>query len=204
MRTSAARSGSRIVCVLLAAGGSRRLGAPKQLVRLGNRPLLARAADTARRAAPTAPLVVVLGAHALRLRALLRRTVPDARIAVNSHWQEGLAGSLRTGLGAAPRTAAAALVLLVDQPHIGARELRRVIGAWSRRPGVPAAASYAGRAGVPAIWPRRCWRALCRLEGDAGARGLLRGAGRLTLVSLPEAAVDIDAPADLARLRRGG
>jgi molybdenum cofactor cytidylyltransferase len=202
MARSAARRSPRIASVVLAAGGSRRLGAPKQLVRRGLRPLLVRAVDAARSAVPGAAPIVVLGAHALRLRSLLRRHAPDARIVYNAGWRDGLAGSLRTGVGAVPRDAAAILVLLVDQPNVGAAALGRLLEAWQRQPGVPAAALYGGRPGVPAVWPRSSRRVLRTLRGDTGARAILRGAGRLTLVPMPEAEVDIDEPADLERLRR--
>jgi CTP:molybdopterin cytidylyltransferase MocA len=92
------------------------------------------------------------------------------------------------------------LVTLVDQPNVDAAALRRLIAAWRRRPSAPAAAHYAGRAGVPAILPRRSWAALYGLRGDAGARAVLRDAASLTLVAMPEAALDVDTREDLAQL----
>jgi CTP:molybdopterin cytidylyltransferase MocA len=191
----------RIACVLLAAGGSSRLGRPKQLVRRRLRPLLLHALAAARGSQfADEDIVVVLGAEAPRLRALLRRHAPRVRVAANALWATGLASSLRAGLAAAPRGAAAALVLLVDQPNVDAAALRRLVAAWRRRPSVPAAAHYSGLAGVPAILPRRAWREVRTLDGDAGARALLRNADAITLVAMPEAALDVDTPADLAQL----
>ncbi|HZF31095.1 MAG TPA: nucleotidyltransferase family protein [Gammaproteobacteria bacterium] len=186
--------------MVLAAGGSRRLGRPKQLVRRRGQPLLVRAVDAARGALPGAPLVVVLGAEALRLRALLRRRDPAVRAVVNSRWSSGLASSLQRGLETLSSEVDAVLVLLVDQPNVDAAALRRLVDAWRRRPAAPAAARYLGRPGVPAILPRRAWRALRNLDGDAGARALLRGAGTVTLVDMPEAELDVDTPEDAARL----
>ena len=199
---------AQIGCVLLAAGGSSRLGRPKQLVRRGNRPLLLLALAAARGAlGRDEATVVVLGAAALRLRNVLRRStarVPNGagptRVAYNALWRAGLAGSLRAGLDALPRSAHAALVMLVDQPNVDAATLRRLIAAWRTRPRIPAAAHYAGHAGVPAILPRRLWHAARSLEGDVGARALLRGAPRVTLVEMPEAELDVDMVEDLARL----
>jgi len=188
---------------LLAAGGSRRLGAAKQLVRYRTRPLLAHALAAARGALPQAPLIVVVGSEALRLKLVVRRARCGARNVANPRWREGMATSLRTGLAAVPRTARAALVLLTDQPHVDAAALARLLGAWRRRPGVPAAARYDERVGVPAVLPRRRWSALKELTGDQGARALLRGAPSITLVEMPEAALDIDTPADLLELRAG-
>ena len=201
MTRSAARNGGDIACIVLAAGGSRRLGLPKQLVRHRARPLLLHAVAAARGALPNAPLIVVVGAEALRLRLTLRRARCAARVVANSLWAQGLATSLHAGLGAAPRTSRAALVLLVDQPRVGTAALERLLAAWRRHPHVPAAASYDGRSGVPAILPRRRWKELRSLHGDQGARALLRSSSALTLVDMPEAALDIDTPADLAKLR---
>ena len=200
IRGTPAIHGGRVACVVLAAGGSRRLGRPKQLVRRRGQPLLVRAVDAARGALPGAPLVVVLGAEALRLRALLRRRDPAVRAVVNSRWSSGLASSLQRGLETLSSEVDAVLVLLVDQPNVDAAALRRLVDAWRRRPAAPAAARYLGRPGVPAILPRRAWRALRNLDGDAGARALLRGAGTVTLVDMPEAELDVDTPEDAARL----
>jgi molybdenum cofactor cytidylyltransferase len=199
---------SPLGCVLLAAGGSSRLGRPKQLVRRANRPLLLNALAAARGAlGRDDATVVVLGAGALRLRNLLRRAAPrprsdtaSTRVAYNPRWRTGLASSLRVGLDALPRRARAAIVTLVDQPNVDAAALRRLIAAWRKRPHVPAAAHYSGHAGVPAILPRRLWLAARSLEGDVGARALLRSAAEVTLVEMPEAELDIDTTEDLARL----
>jgi molybdenum cofactor cytidylyltransferase len=186
---------------LLAAGGSRRLGRPKQLVRHSGHTLLQRALGAARGALPEAPLIVVVGAHAARVRAVLVRAHRTVRIVTNARWQGGMATSLQKGIAAVPRTARAALVLVVDQPHLGAAGLARLLRAWRRRPGVAAAARYDGRVGVPAVLPRRLWRKLRELHGDQGARALLRDNDRLTLVDLPEASFDVDTLADVERLR---
>jgi molybdenum cofactor cytidylyltransferase len=199
---SAARDCTDVACLLLAAGGSRRLGAAKQLIRYRARPLLAHAAAAARGALPRAPLIVVVGAEALRVRLVLRRARCRARVVANPRWRDGMATSLRSGLDAVPQSARAALVLLVDQPHVDAAAITRLVTAWRRRPGVPAAARYDGRVGVPAVLPRRHWPALRKLQGDRGARALLRGAPSVTLVEMPEAALDVDTPADVLELKR--
>jgi CTP:molybdopterin cytidylyltransferase MocA len=198
---SQARFAHRLACVLLAAGESQRLGTPKQLVRRRMRSLILRAVDLASAVAAAQSVTIVLGAQALRLRALLRRNGAPARIVLNARWRDGLASSLQAGLTAVPDRAQAVLVLLVDQPNVDARALYRLIAAWRKRPVLPAAAWVGGRAGVPAILPRRFWPAVNRLHGDVGARALLREAAELTLVDMPEAAFDVDTPEDLARLR---
>jgi len=167
------------------------------LLRRQSRPLLLHAIDAARAAAPDAPLIVVLGAHRLRLRLVLRRAAPAALVVANPQWVEGLASSLQAALDRVPHGTRAILVQLVDQPRVDGRVLRRLLGAWRRRPGIPAAARYDNRAGVPAVLPRGSWRAVRALRGDSGARTLLRDARALTLVDLPQAAVDLDTAEDV-------
>jgi molybdenum cofactor cytidylyltransferase len=182
--------------LVLAAGASRRLGRPKQLVRLRHEPLVVRAV---RIAAALRPLWVgvVVGAHAGRVAAALaglRVEVVHAR-----RWRDGLSASLAAGVRRAPRRARRLLVVTVDQWQVGAGDLARLLAA-ARGPR-PAAAAYAGRVGVPAVFPRRLWAALARLHGDRGAQQLLaRGAARG--VPLAAAAADLDTPAELAALRR--
>jgi molybdenum cofactor cytidylyltransferase len=197
----AARRSPALACVLLAAGGSRRLGRPKQLLRRQGRPLLLHAIDAARAAAPGAPLVVVLGAQRMRLKLVLRRAAPTALVVANPRWAEGLASSLRAALDRVPQGTCAILVQLVDHPRVDAHALRRLLDAWRRRPGIPAAARYDNRAGVPAVLPRSSWRAVRALRGDSGARALLRDARALTLVDMPQAAVDLDTPEDVSAWR---
>lgn len=205
MVTATRTASARVTAVVLAAGGSSRLGRPKQLARRGARTLLERAVEAAA-AATGRRVVVVVGAEGRRLRALLARAHPAGAVDVVHHpgWRSGLAGSLRRGLSAVPADARAVLFVLSDQPLVDAASLERLIAAWRRRPGHAAAARYSGRLGVPAILPRRAFAALRTLAGDEGARKVLAGDPGVTAVEMPEAAFDVDTPADLARLAASG
>src|SRR6185436_254375 len=125
MVSAAARGRPRIACVLLAAGGSSRLGTPKQLARLRTRPLILEALAAARGAVDGAAILVVLGSSSQRLRMLLRRHAPDVRCVLNPRWEAGLATSLQAGLRGLPADTDAVLVTLVDQPDVDAAALRR-------------------------------------------------------------------------------
>jgi molybdenum cofactor cytidylyltransferase len=179
-------------CVVLAAGGSRRLGRPKQFVRLRGVPLIVAAVDRALATRPQG-IVVVAGAHGSRLAAALRgRAVEIVR---NRDWRLGLASSLRAGLRRVPASARSCVVTTVDQWRVTSADLERLL-----RAGAPAAAAYDGVLGVPAVLPR-AWRArVLALRGDVGARALF-GAGGVHEVAIPSATFDLDTPRDLAALR---
>ena len=187
--------------LVLAAGGSSRLGTPKQLLRIRGQRLVSRVIRVAEAVTP-GRVVVVIGADGLRIRSLIRRLHPGTHSVGNSRWADGMSGSLQTGLAVLPERATAAMLVLSDQPAVGEASLRRLVRAWRRRPGKAAAAAYGGVVGVPAILPRPLWREARRLSGDTGARQLLRmGQTVATVVEMPEAAWDIDTPKDLQQLQ---
>lgn len=209
MSMTSAPADSRLAAVILAAGGSSRLGRPKQLLRYRGAPLIVRAALLAQHAAGN-DIIVVVGDQRQRLRSVLHKRRLDrrppgnsrARLAVvgNARWPEGLSTSLRAGLEAVPPKATGALILLVDQARIEARDIDRLVRCWRRRPSKAAAAHYLGRAGVPAVIPRRWFGKVRALSGDVGARALLRRLGEVSLVEMAAAGFDVDTPADAAAL----
>ncbi len=204
MTSSALASSDGLWCVLLAAGESRRLGYPKQLVRDPIKPLMLRAIDAAQAVTPADQLLVVLGAYNLRLRSLLARNCSGMRIVNNTHWQDGIASSLRAGVDALPRQARGVLIVLTDQPYVNAFSLGRLTAAWRRHPSRAVAARYPNGPGVPAILPRRLLHSLRELQGDMGAKTILDQAGSNTLlVDMPEAAFDVDTSEDLSLLTYG-
>lgn len=186
--------------LILAAGASTRLGQPKQLVHIGGRPALHGVVSSAVALGGHA-VTVVIGAHAAELTRLLGHS--PASVIVNRHWEEGMASSIRCGLGALPPTCDAVLILLGDQVAVTADDLKRLASAWKEQDSVIAAATYEQHVGVPAIFPRIVFSELAQLRGDQGARKILeRNNFRLVRVPMPNAAVDLDTPDDLAALTK--
>jgi molybdenum cofactor cytidylyltransferase len=189
---------NHIHVVVLAAGASTRFGSAKQLVRVNGRPLMHSVVSRAVELAGHS-VTVVLGAHAAELAPLLKHS--PASVAVNRDWSEGMASSIREGLQHAPSTADAVLIVLADQAAVTTEDLRRLAGLWRRNPNCIVAAQYAGGVGVPAIFPRWCFRELNELRGDRGAQVLLqRHVDRLARLPMPSAELDIDRPEDLLGL----
>ena len=186
--------------ILLAAGGSSRLGRPKQLLPWGRATLLHRTAATAVETG-LAPVIVVLGAEA----GLCRREVESlpVRIVVNEEWAEGMGSSLRVGVQALEKLlpdADGVLVMLNDQPRISAATLQALAELWQTSGKAAAAGYYAERAGVPAVFGRELFGELKELRADAGAKKILERHGDdLVKMEMPEALVDIDSAEDYWR-----
>ena len=181
-----------IAGLVLAAGGGRRYGGPKALVRHDDgRLLVERAVDTVRDGG-CAPVVVVLGAESDKVRSDAK--LGDALLVDNVGWKSGMGSSLRVGLGALAGTdAEAAVVLLVDTPGIGPEAVARVVAAVDG-PGALLAATYAGRRGHPVALGRDHWSGVAMLAtADVGARAyLVAHAGRVVAVPCEDVADDTD------------
>jgi CTP:molybdopterin cytidylyltransferase MocA len=181
----------RIGAVVLAAGASKRLGEPKQLVRLGEETLLERAVRVAREAG-CSPVVVVVGADYANV--LAHSVLGDVVAVINDRWEEGMASSIRLGVQALTTTsqdAEGVVLMTCDQPAVAAQHLSRLMMSDAMK-----ASRYAGRNGVPAFFPAKFFDELMKLKGDAGARELLAEA---RYEELKDGELDVDTPADLAR-----
>lgn len=187
----------RHAAVLLAAGGSRRLGRAKQLIEIDGEPLLRRAARALLATRPQR-LVVVLGHAAATMRAALAGL--DAEPLFARDHAAGLSASLRAGISALPPDCEGALVALTDQPALDALHLVALRDRWRTEPLRAVASAYAGVLGVPALLPRTWFGELVRLDGDVGARTLLRERPDVVALDAPALAHDIDAAADLRAL----
>jgi molybdenum cofactor cytidylyltransferase len=191
-----------IAAIILAAGGSRRLGQPKQLLQYQGETLLNRAIRMASEAGAS-PVLSVLGAQF----ELIRKSIQSrSAIAVhNDRWRQGMGRSIETGMRAQALCAPDAegvLLMGCDQPRITPEHLRSLLSAFASQ-GSPAiaASSYAGVFGVPAVFPRETFAELRALHGDKGARSIIeRAPCPVVAVEFQDGEVDIDSPEDLTKL----
>jgi CTP:molybdopterin cytidylyltransferase MocA len=146
-----------------------------------------RAADTLREAG-VAPIVVVLGAEAERVRAEAPDLPPTV---INDDWRSGLGSSLRVGLTALHDTdAQAAIVILVDMPGVSAEAISRVVEHGSADALVMG--GYGERRGHPVLLGRAHWAGVIETAtGDSGARDYLR-ARQVRVVPVGDVADDLD------------
>ncbi|WP_338701963.1 nucleotidyltransferase family protein [Streptomyces sp. Q6] len=189
--------------LLLAAGGGRRLGGRPKALLPHRGGLLVEHAVRMLRAGGCGPVHVVLGAAAGDVRE--RASLEGCAVVENTDWAHGMGSSLRAGLDSLARTdARAALVLLVDQPGIGAEAIVRVREAY-RSPASLVAAAYDGERGHPVLFGRDHWAGIAAsAAGDRGARAYLKEhTDAVELVECGDVAeaYDIDTEADLGHLR---
>jgi CTP:molybdopterin cytidylyltransferase MocA len=192
--------GGRVLGVVLAAGGSTRMGRPKQLAELDGRPLLAHVL-TAVGAAPVDRVIVTLGGAASEV--LDRVDLGRAGPLVVERWAEGMGHVLASALAQAGDDWAAVVVLLGDQPLVTGPVVARLVEAWRAGAGPMVTATYGGRPGNPKLFDRQLLPDLLRLTGDTGARDLLAAhpdqVHRVEVGDLGSDA-DIDVEADLERV----
>ena len=121
------------------------------------------------------------------------------RVLVNDDPAQGMASSIRIGTECArARGAEAVLVALADMPRVTAAHIHRLFDA-STGPDSVVASSDGCDPKPPALFGRDRFDFLLTLDGDEGARGLVR-AGRHVVTS-PAELIDVDTVEDLARLR---
>ena len=189
--------------IILAAGASRRLGQPKQLVRVGDETLLGWTIRVARESGLDS-VFVVLGAHSEHILAAVDMSC--VQTILNDNWEQGIASSIRVGVEAileGDAEATSLMLLVCDQPRLSANHLRALIMAQTQAhehaPGSAIVASrYADIVGIPAIFPASQFANLLALQGDSGARSLLRGsASPVVEVEFYGGEIDVDLPSDL-------
>ena len=189
-----------VLGVVLAAGGSTRMGRPKQLAELDGRPLLAHVL-AAVDGAPVDRVLVALGGAADEV--LDRVELGRAEPLVVEGWAAGMGHVLASALARAGGDWEAVVVLLGDQPLVPGRAVARVVQAWRAGAGPMVTATYDGRPGHPKLFDRRLLPDLLRLTGDTGARDLLAAhPDRVHRVEVGDLGsdADIDVEADLKRV----
>jgi molybdenum cofactor cytidylyltransferase len=174
--------------VILAAGSSSRLGRPKQLVPYNGTTLVEHAANTAV-ASGADQVVVVLGAGADAIEAALSSS--EVTLVRNPDWSAGMASTIRAGISALSEGIEVAIIALVDQPLVTPLHLAQLASKQAETGAQIVASSYAGIFGVPAAFSRELFPSLLALEGDAGARELIRQ-GNSEFIEFPGASKDVD------------
>lgn len=189
-----------IAGILLAAGGSSRLGMPKQLVEFRGQTLIRRAAESLI-FAECDKIVIVLGSEIEGSRRELRGL--NVEIVENANWSDGMAASIKFGIEhLEAEQPDAVLISLCDQPLVDGNCLSHLIEAFKTTNADIVAARYDGVVGVPAIFSRAMFKSLAALDGDKGARELIRE-NAVVSVEMPDGKLDLDSASDWNWLTEG-
>ena len=163
-----ARADQYVTGLVLAAGGSKRLGKPKQLLPFGSTTLLDHVLDTAR-ACRFDQLLCVVGGSAGDV--LARVDVSGIEVVENRHFGEGCSSSIAAALGAVDERADALVLMLGDQPGVTAEAVAALIAG--RGQARVAACDYTNGRGHPLAFARAMFGDLASLHGDKGVWKLL-------------------------------
>ncbi|HKF22412.1 MAG TPA: NTP transferase domain-containing protein [Candidatus Angelobacter sp.] len=198
------RQGTRVAAIALAAGTSRRMGTPKQLLRLGDKSLLERTLDNVR-GSGVDEIVLVLGAAEDEVR---RQVATEGmRVVVNPDFQQGMGTSLRRGLAAVSPSIEGAFVVLADQPFVRSSTLDQMLAYREKHAPQILIPFYRGFRGNPVLLDRSVFPELMNLTGDIGCRAIF-GSHTESIHKLPVEdpgiLLDIDSAEDWKRLRSLG
>lgn len=186
------------IAIVLAAGGSTRMGRPKQLLTFGDRSLLRRAADSAL-AAGCSPVIVVLGPDPVPMKADLAGLAVET--IVNERWETGIGSSIRCGVARAlalPQRPDAAVLMLCDQPMIGGNYIARLIDNFDKSGKPVCISAYSDTVGPPLVVAESLFGELLSLPDDQGAKGIWSAHPEwVCAVQCPEGTTDLDTPQDL-------
>ena len=183
--------------IILAAGASRRMGTPKQLLKIDNQTLIERAI-TITQALDNQQTVVVLGANAAKINPYIIRQ-KKVNFIVNKDWAQGMGTTLKAGLEfflAREETVEAVIVMVCDQPYLTTEKLRQLIDAHQQTKAAIIATEYNGIKGVPALFSSTLFPKLLELNKDEGARKIIKKyKGKIVTIDFPEGIIDLDTPA---------
>lgn len=188
----------RLAGIVLAGGGSARMGQPKQVLAWRGRPLVWHAARAALLSGLD-PVVVVTGHAAGQVQAALQGL--PVQFAHNPAWEAGQSASVIAGLQALPPDCGGALFLLADQPQVSPELIRALAEAHAADLAPLTAPLVDGRRANPVLFDRVTFPDLLALTGDTGGRALF---SRYRVAWVPwldsQAALDVDTPEDYRRL----
>lgn len=187
-----------VAAVVLAAGGAKRYGYPKQLLSWHGKPFVRQVAETAL-GAGLWPVIVVLGAYSDQVMTALEDL--PVTIVNNPTWEAGQATSIHSGLRSLPENLGGVVFLLCDQPQIPAQLIQTMIETHRQTLAPVIAPMIAGQRGNPVLFDRSTFSAFSELKNEQGGRALF-SRYRVNWVPWHDSSLllDVDTPEDYQRL----
>ena len=186
-----------LAVLILAAGESKRLGKPKQLLPYQQSTLLEFSISCAKSVSTN--ILIVLGANAAAIRE--KTDLSDDQIVINPNWREGIGSSIAYGIQSIVRKFSSCkqvMILLTDQPKISTQLLDKLVLSHQKDSCLITACKYGETIGVPAIFDQSLFSHLAELKNDQGAKPIIKShISQTSLVDFPEGKIDIDTESDL-------
>ena len=188
------RNSEGVACIILAAGMSTRFGSPKQLAEIGGRKLIQLAIEAAN-GSDAEQVFIVVGANSSKVVEEIE--LGRAQLLLNKDFKGGISTSIRVGVENLPRDCSGAVIMVADQPKLTSAHINLLITKFledqqQNKKTKVVALSYQGRARNPVLVPRMLFDKLLQLEGDSGARELVRNSPDLELIDIEDPTVFLD------------
>ena len=186
---------NKIGIIILAAGESKRMGSPKQLLQIEGKSLVHRTAEIAL-ATDCYPVVMVIGAN----KPQIAPEIVDLPLTIidNPMWHEGMSSSVKIGLAGVYMTykeVEAVIILVCDQPYLSVSLLERMVEIYTTKKPRLIACRYGEELGVPALFDRTLFEELLDLKGDKGAKPvLMKHLDEAHILQFEAGSIDLDTP----------
>lgn len=186
---------NKIGIIILAAGESKRMGSPKQLLQIEGKSLIHRTAEIAL-ATDCYPVVMVIGAN----KPTIAPEIVDLPLTIidNPMWHEGMSSSVKMGLAGVYMTykeIEAVIILVCDQPYLSVSLLERMVEIYNTKKPRLIACRYEEQLGVPALFDRTLFEELLDLKGDKGAKPvLMKHLEEAHILHFEAGSIDLDTP----------
>lgn len=187
--------------LILAAGQSKRLGQPKQLLKFEGKTFINRLIDIVKEAGDFS-VTLVLGSNAQKIKDQL--TDSNLTVVVNEDWEEGMASSIKVGLESILQENSAidgVMILVCDQPFITKESIQHLLKLQQSTMQPVAACYYTGVLGTPALFHKEIFPELFALNGDTGAKKIIsKKAEEVAKLHFEKGILDIDTQEDYQNL----
>lgn len=187
-----------IAIIILAAGESKRMGIPKQLLQWGDTSLIGHTVQTALKV-PVKEVVVVMGANYVQVNSEIKHY--SIKYLNNENWRMGLGSSISKGvkyLEKSKSNVEGVFIMLADQPFITSNYLESMYDNFELNKNQIIATAYKkGDYGVPVLFDKSYFDDLIELHDDFGAKQLLRkNESHIKVLIPPNKNVDLDTEED--------
>ncbi|GAB4544877.1 MAG: nucleotidyltransferase family protein [Pleurocapsa sp.] len=184
-----------ITAIILAAGASRRMGQPKQLLSYKGQTLLSYVTNCAI-ASSCNPVIVILGANAEKIEPEIAQL--SITIIKNNNWNEGIASSISCGIKYLQKqdlNPDGVIFLTCDQPFISTEIIEELINNYYSTKQPIIASKYGKSLGIPALFSRALFSELTQLKGNRGAKKIINKYPDLvSVINFPQGIIDLDTP----------